>query len=245
MIHKKVYVEPKQMLEVMHKRQRNIKFQVPEKIIVILSGQLSPHMGGEEWGEIENFFYMKIQFSKKRDVAAVAHMGFGSPAAAIGLELLIAAGAKKIIGFGTAGAITPELASGDLMLCEKAWRDEGVSQHYLKEDNYSYPDEELLAALKSSCDKLKLKWAIGPSWTTDAIFREGIDEVRKFRDEGVLAVEMEASALFSVSRFRQVQTACLFAISDHLVDGEWAPEFVKALARYDDLMRVALDALEN
>jgi uridine phosphorylase len=255
---KKYYVEPEQMLAIMKKRQRNIRVEVPENLIILLSGSMSSKIGGVEWSEIQNFFYMKIQHLKDQNIAAVSNLGFGSPAAALGLELLIAAGAKRIICFGTAGALTNDLESGRIVVCDKAYRDEGVSRHYVDlqsgdghwndrhlVDEFTRPDEVLFQSINESCAELGFQSSIVSSWTTDAIFRESVDEARKIFMKGVRCVEMEASALFSVAQCRQVQLACLFAISDHLVDGEWTPNFQHAHDRYDDLMRVAIASLRR
>lgn len=57
----------------------------------------------------------------------------------------------------------------------------------------------------------------GPSWTTDAVYRETIAEARAYQAEGILTVEMEAAALFAVAQYRDVELASAFVISDHLL----------------------------
>ena len=79
--------------------------------------------------------------------------------------------------------------------------------------------------LKSTLDKIGKRYSIGTSWTVDAIYRETIEEVRKYQKEGVLTVEMEAAALFAVAKYRKVQLVSAFAISDSLSDLKWNPMF--------------------
>jgi len=66
---------------------------------------------------------------------------------------------------------------------------------------------------------------LGRVWTTDAPYRETVEKVRKYQAEGLLAVEMEMSALFTVARFRKVELGGLMVISDELYDLTWRSGF--------------------
>jgi uridine phosphorylase len=116
--------------------------------------------------------------------------------AAIAVEALSARGAELFIGVGTAGAIDERLAAGDLVVCSAA---------------------RLRAALPGPVH--------GPSWTTDAPYRETAEEVAKYRAEGIVTVEMEASCLFTVASAVGVAAAAAFVVSDVLHGGQWAPHF--------------------
>ena len=77
--------------------------------------------------------------------------------------------------------------------------------------------------------------------------RETVEEGPRYQNEGVLAVEMEAAALFAVAQYRGVELASAFVISDSLAALEWnpqfhAPETAKAL---DRLFQAAVDALAS
>lgn len=65
----------------------------------------------------------------------------------------------------------------------------------------------------------------GATWTIDAPFRETTEELRHYRDDGVLTVEMEAAALFAVAQHRQFDSATAFMPSDTLSEAEWFPDF--------------------
>jgi purine-nucleoside phosphorylase len=65
----------------------------------------------------------------------------------------------------------------------------------------------------------------GTVWTTDAPFRETCSKVKTFQSQGVLSVDMETSALFSVSRFRGVHLAVVLVVSDDLSDLKWVHGF--------------------
>ena len=72
---------------------------------------------------------------------------------------------------------------------------------------------------------LDLEYALGTSWTTDAPYRETYEEVEKYRKEGVLTVEMEAAAIFAVTKYLNVEAGALFTISDYLCEEEWQLHF--------------------
>ncbi|MCX8012905.1 MAG: nucleoside phosphorylase [Rectinema sp.] len=180
-------------------------------------------------------------------LAIASNFGIGAPAAAVMLEELIAWGVKDFISMGTAGSLTKDIPPGSLVLCDRAFRDEGTSHHYLPHHIPAEPDACLTARLQASLDACGLPYRKGPAWTTDAIYRETPEEVRHFQDMGALVVEMEAAALFSVARYRGVRIAACFSVSDTLAYLEWKPEFHADTTResLELLFRVAVSALSS
>jgi uridine phosphorylase len=174
-------------------------------------------------------------------VGVVEGFGIGAPVAALVLEELATLGVQRFINVGIAGALPTELNFGDLVLCTAALRDEGLSHHYLPPERYAYPSESLTLRLRAVLIERGAKFHEGPAWTVDAIFRETLDEAVAYRDEGVLCVEMEASALFVVGTVRNVDVASLVTISDHLLADE---HWLLAPSRdvVDDGLRLVLDA---
>lgn len=158
-------------------------------------------------------------------VAVVGGFGIGAPVAAIVLEELIAIGVEQVLSIGTAGALQPDLPPGDVVLCTSAVRDEGVSHHYARPDHEATPDAPLTARLEQSIAAARLPWRRGCSWTIDTPYRETAAEARHYQAAGVLCVEMEAAALFTVAAYRGVPLASAFCISDSLADAEWNPQF--------------------
>jgi uridine phosphorylase len=165
---------------------------------------------------------------------AIGDYGIGAPRAVQGMEMLIAWGVKEFISIGTAGAIAADLKIGDLVGCDRAIRDEGTSHHYLPAGRYSYPTDGGQFAKKFQ--------RIGTSWTLDAFFRHTRDEIAAYQKEGVLTVEMEASALFAVAQMRGVSAGAGFVISDLLYGDEWDPQFRKEPVEkgLDQLLQMAL-----
>ena len=158
-------------------------------------------------------------------VGLVGQFGFGAPVATAVLELLAALGASAMVSIGTAGSLQRDLAPGDLVLCEAAVRDEGVSHHYLPPARLAAAPAELTATLGTALRQAGLAFRTGVSWTIDTPYRETVAEARHYQAEGVLCVEMEAAALFAVAEVRGLRLASAFVISDSLAELVWNPRF--------------------
>jgi uridine phosphorylase len=161
----------------------------------------------------------------EQTVGVCAGFGFGAPAVVNLLELCIALGARRFVSIGTAGGLQPALGIGDLVVCDRAIRDEGVSHHYLAPEPYAYPSVAWTERLIERLREQGSSPVLGASWTIDAPYRETVAEARHYQQAGVLTVEMEAAALFAVARLREVEMASAFVISDSLAELVWDPQF--------------------
>ncbi len=161
---------------------------------------------------------------------ALRKLGIGAPAAVTVLEELIALGVRDILVLGTGGSLQPALPIGSFILPTSAIREEGTSFHYAPAGNELAPDPTLAQALAEAVVAQGGVVTFGPVWTTDAPYREMRSKVAAYGAMGALAVEMEASALFALARFRRVRLTLLLAISDELFH-EWRPGFRSAELR--------------
>ena len=180
-----------------------------------------------------------------QQVAIASRFGIGAPAAAIVLEYLIASGVPRFLSIGTAGALQKDLSIGDVVVCDRAIRDEGTSHHYLEPSKFSYASDQFTERTKRSLDHLQTSYTVGASWTADAPYRETVAEVKRYQEEGILTVEMEAAALFAIAEYRNVQMGSILTISDTLADLTWNPQFHHSdtHAGLENLYRAAVDAL--
>ncbi len=156
-----------------------------------------------------------------KDVGVVRITGIGAPHAVTVMEELIALGGKEFLNIGIAGG----LKEFGVFSCTKALRDEGVSSHYVPHRKFAYPDKELTERLEKTLTKKRIPFKKSASWTIDAPYRETKAEIQKYRKEGINTVEMEASALFVIAKFRKVKIASAFVVSDILKDDKWNPQF--------------------
>ena len=151
--------------------------------------------------------------------------GIGAPVAAVIVEEWIAFGVRRFISIGTAGGLQRDLPIGAITLVDRAIRDEGVSHHYLPGDVEALPDPALTDRLGVELSRLGVTPRVGPTWTIDAVYRETVAELRHYQAEGVLTVEMEASAVCAVAQVRGAALATAFTVSDSLAELVWNPQF--------------------
>jgi purine-nucleoside phosphorylase len=150
----------------------------------------------------------------------------GAPYAVMLLETLIAWGVRKIIFLGWCGAVSAKVKIGDIILPTSAAIDEGTSAHYGKMDTgVSRASSALVSMIRQVLNKNQIDFHTGAVWTTDAVYRETRQLVKTHQLDGILAVEMELSALYSVAQFHRVALAGILVVSDELSSLDWRPGF--------------------
>ena len=151
----------------------------------------------------------------------------GSPQAAIMLERLIAMGAKKILIFGCCGSLQSDLTVGHLVIPTEALSEEGTSAHYpLPRGVEAKADEKISRLCLEMSREKNFKAAFGKVWTTDALFRETRGKAKRYSGMGLLAVEMEMSALFTIAAYRKVHLGGFMVVSDELASLKWKTGFL-------------------
>ncbi len=169
--------------------------------------------------------YLSEVFTGSYKGASIALAGpmLGAPQTVLVLERMIALGARKFIAVGWCGSLRKDVRIGDIVLPSGAISEEGTSAHYPVVE--CIPSSELVESLKSGLTLNGLVIHEGKVWTTDAPFRETRAKLRAFQSQGVLSVDMETSALFSVARFRRVDLAAALVVSDNLSGPKWIQGF--------------------
>ena len=165
-----------------------------------------------------------IYILKHKDLEiSYLHPGICAPYAGAMLEQMSALGAEYFVFIGGVGTLVKEIQRGDLILPTRALRDEGTSFHYQKPSRYSYPSELILESIRRVLKRNRIAFHEGATWTTDAFFRETTGRVKRFREEGCLCVDMEASALFAIARFRKKRIGGIFTAGDCVAGEVWDP----------------------
>ena len=239
---------PKEYMQYRKRRGDYPSFKIPEGVIICYqSGLLDYIIKNHKVTKVEDGFagqnYLLNDTNNK--ILVIGKFGTGAPVTSLLVEELIAFGVKKIISVGTAGTLQKNIKIGDLVVCDKAIRDEGTSHHYFKHSKYAHASKEMTEKIKKAMNKLKLKYHVGTSWTIDAPYRETVAEARQYQKEGVLTVEMEAAALFSIAKYRGAQMGVIFTISDSLAELEWIPRFKAPRTQkgLNTLYKIALNVL--
>ena len=154
---------------------------------------------------------------------AVMHPGIGAPFAGALTDEMIGLGCRKIIACGGAGVLDRAIAVGHVLVPVSAVRDEGTSYHYLPPSREVSASAEGVAAIERTLTSHGYDWLQCKTWTTDAFYRETPEKVRRRREEGCLAVEMEAAAFFAVAQFRGATCAQLLYGGDDVSGREHDP----------------------
>jgi uridine phosphorylase len=149
----------------------------------------------------------------------------GAPYAVMVLEKLMVLGARMVLALGWCGSLQPHLKIGDLVLPSTTVSTEGTSGHYPLGDQSADPDPGLQEVLRRLLEASDHRWQEGPVWSTDGFYRETAELVQAYQAQGVLGVDMEMAALFTVGRFRQVPVAGLLVVSDELASLTWKPGY--------------------
>ncbi len=146
----------------------------------------------------------------------------GAPQAVLILERLIAMGAREIVVFGCCGSLQPDLRVGHWVIPTEALSEEGTSAHYpLPEGIKTRANKKIVQLCRKKCREKNSRFAAGKVWTTDALFRETCRKAKRYSQMGLLAVEMEMSALFTVATYRKVHLGGLMVVSDELATLKW------------------------
>lgn len=241
--------EPCEFMNYLKKIGRYPDFKVPKAAILcyqskLLNYVLEKHKATKVSGFTRSCYLLD---DTDGEIMILGQFGVGSPSAVLILEELIAFGVKNFISLGTAGALQKEQNIGDIVVCEKAIRDEGTSHHYIKSAKYSFPSREITKRIEEEFNQRNVYFTTGTSWTIDAPYRETVEEARHYQSEGVLTVEMEASALFTVAEYRNVRLGSMFTISDSLAELVWKPEMEskETATGLEILYQVALKVLQE
>ena len=180
----------------------------------------------------------------------VMSTGMGCPAAAVATEELANIGAKVFIRTGSTGALQPNIDLGDLVISNGAAKNEGTTRMYEPVEVPAVPDVHVLAALMKAADllhgELKFNYHVGITSSDDAFYGENQEFIRKMTSLGVLSLDMENSAIFTVARLRGLRAGSIMAASENfsrkIVIPEQVPEQLKEGWRKET--QVALKAIE-
>jgi uridine phosphorylase len=187
--------------------------------------------------------------------------GIGCPAAAIAVEELSRIGAHTFIRVGSCGSLVPSLDCGDLAISTAAVRLEGTSKQYVEVEYPAAASLDVTSALIEAAEKLGKKYLVGYTASTDSFYvgqgRPGVRGymppsadrlVERLQKRRVITLEMEASAIFTLSGLFGLRSGCVLAVyanrpADKFeVKGEEdacqvAVEAVRILSKWDSEMR--------
>jgi len=167
-------------------------------------------------------------FTLARQTVGIVGCAVGAPFAVLIAEELFASGCQLLVSITSAGQVTPAGPTPYFVIIDRALRDEGTSYHYADPSEYGHADRTLIARAADALKSKALPVVVGASWTTDAPFRETAEAIEAARAKGVLAVEMEAAALYTFARAANRQVLCLAHVTNTM--GQTEQDFEKGEA---------------
>jgi len=174
---------------------------------------------------------------------SVQGTGMGCPGATIVFEELIQLGCKKLIRVGTCGGLQPTHSLGDLIVAISAVPADSTAMHLVgNEPHCPTASWSIVHEAVHVAKEKKQQLHVGPIVSSDLFYNPDSGQYQRWSSRGVLAVEMEAAALFTVGAIRGIEAGCLLTVSDIVVEGEFlriSDDELKAAV--DRMTRIALD----
>jgi DeoD family purine-nucleoside phosphorylase len=177
---------------------------------------------------------------------SVQTTGMGCPSTAIVTDELIGLGVKNLLRVGTCGGYNPQMKLGDLVIATAATPQDGTVSSLTRGVPYAPAAHfEVVHAAYHAAEKLDRSPFLGPIVSADLFYDPEEDPQALWHSLGVLAVEMEASAIFTLAAMRGVRAGCLLTVSDAIgSDKKERIEDSVLKSAVDDMVGLALDTLK-
>ncbi len=174
---------------------------------------------------------------------SVQGTGMGMPSMGIySWELITEYGVRNLIRIGTAGSFHEHIKVKDIVVGMAASTDSNYIHAFDVPGTYApCASYELLTKIAAASDMLDIPFKAGNIVSCDVFYELSDDWWKKWASMGIMAVEMEAAALYMNAAYNNVNALALMTISDHFVTGEKATAQERQTS-FTDMMKLALEA---
>ena len=203
----------------------------------------------------ETFLENPVQYNSVRGMLGftgtykgkrVSVQGHGMGIPSIGIytyELFNFYGVKSIIRTGSAGAFHPDLELGDVVIGMGSCTDSNYgAQFHLPGTFAPIADFDLVRAAAQKAETMGIRYKVGNLLASDVFYGDSADEWKAWQKMGVLAVEMEATALYMNAARSGNKALCICTISDSLVHGT-ACSAEQRQTSFTNMMEIAFDII--
>jgi purine-nucleoside phosphorylase len=172
------------------------------------------------YNEVRGMYGYTGTYKGKR--VSVQGTGMGMPSASIYItELIDFFGAKRLIRIGTCGAMQKQVKIRDIVIAMSASTNSNMCRKIFGNLDYAATaDFELLNAAYNQISTMDVDVHVGGIYTSDSFYGVDPKETEKLVEYGILAVEMETAALYTIAAQKRVQALTLLTVSDSLVTKE-------------------------
>jgi len=174
---------------------------------------------------------------------SVMGTGMGIPSISIYVnELIEQYGVKKLIRVGTCGALSPDLSLLDVILASGCCTDSGFLRHVFRGEFAPLADFDMLNTAHEKSESMEIRTFTGLLKSTDTFYSDPVPEDDQWTRYGVLGVEMEGAALYTLAAKYGVQALVIATVSDSPFDSKelTATERERSL---DDMISIALETI--
>ncbi|MGO4182975.1 purine-nucleoside phosphorylase [Paenibacillus sp. TAF43_2] len=175
---------------------------------------------------------------------SVQGTGMGVPSISIYVnELIKDYGVKNLVRVGTCGAMQESVHVREVILAQAACTDSSVNHHVF--GGYDFSPIGSFSLLKAAYERgieKGLKLHVGNIFCSDTFYRDDKTIVQRLMDHGVLGVEMETTALYTLAAKYGVNALTILTVSDHLLTGEETTS-AERQSTFNDMMEVALETV--
>ncbi|MGN1048407.1 MAG: nucleoside phosphorylase [Eubacteriales bacterium] len=181
----------------------------------------------------------KFQY-KGKDIAFYQTLLGGAASGGL-LEEIIAKGGKNVLFFGSCGSLDRHVTGGNIIVPDFAYRDEGTSYHYAPPSDYI--EIKTAGRLAEIFDEIGVSYHKTKTWTTDAFYRETVNNMEARKKEGCSVVEMECASVMAIGNFRNVNVYQFLYTADCLDGNEWNTGLLGKMPDdlFKSIMRIALE----
>ena len=203
----------------------------------------------------ETFLENPVQYNSVRGMLGftgtykgkrVSVQGHGMGIPSIGIytyELFNFYGVKSIIRTGSAGAFHPDLELGDVVIGMGSCTDSNYgAQFHLPGTFAPIADFDLVRAAAQKAETMGIRYKVGNLLASDVFYGDSSEEWKAWQKMGVLAVEMEATALYMNAARSGNKALCICTISDSLVHGT-ACSAEQRQTSFTNMMEIAFDII--
>lgn len=212
--------EPANLLREARRQKRVPEIAVPEICILDPDGDILRALRRAGRAELSlgwACYHTELhEFDHDGDRFGIIGCAVGASFAVLLAEELFVSGCRLLLSMTSAGQILPRGATPYFVVIDRALRDEGTSYHYLPPSEFAAADPAVVAIAMEALSEVGPRVYQGASWTTDAPFRETAAAIDCARARGILAVEMEAAALYAFAAARNKPVLCFAHVTNQM-----------------------------
>ena len=160
------------------------------------------------------------------------------------IEELHSQGVEKFIIFGNCGVLDSSIEDCSIIIPTMAYREEGASYHYVEESDTIEMNSKYRNEFIDILKEYNFDYVLGPTWTTDAFYRETNNKIKKYKELGVKTVEMEGASIAAVCKYLNIDYFTFYYAGDNLDSVEWDERSLSGLINIDKKKEVTILALE-